>query len=84
MVQVGLVVLVVQTLITLQGWRTFYLCSTFYGDLLVTTISAYKLTKVVRYSAPTEKQRIQWMTKVSRSIDLVDYLAIVTSVKARI
>ena len=51
----------IQTLITLRGWRSLYLCSSSLGDLLVIMISDDgKQTKVMHYSGSTEKQSIQW------------------------
>ena len=51
----------IQTLIRLRGWGPDGLCSTSSGDLLVIMTSNYRIqTKVVRYSATTEKKIIQW------------------------
>ena len=50
----------VQTLITLRWWTPLYLCSTSFGDLLVTMGSGDgEQIKVVRYSGTTEKQIIR-------------------------
>ncbi|XP_061177454.1 uncharacterized protein LOC133186238 [Saccostrea echinata] len=54
----------IQEVITLKWWIPYFVCSTLYGDLLVTMkTDDGEHSRVVRYSGSTEKQTIQFDDK---------------------
>uniref|UniRef100_K1R063 Tripartite motif-containing protein 3 n=1 Tax=Magallana gigas TaxID=29159 RepID=K1R063_MAGGI len=54
----------IETIISIRGWKPLHVCCSFSGDLLVVMITDdKKQAKVVRYSGSTEKQSIQFNDK---------------------